>query len=138
VHVHVCARLSGRWWQQLQRQGLARLHAALARCAPSRSRRRSARARTASTHAPHPSRANTIQTQIKHHVHPALHPPKGDIVAVELLPEDQWRAPSKVLPGGGGGAPKGGGDKEGGEEEGSEEGEGGGDDAAAAGIFQVG
>jgi hypothetical protein len=55
-------------------------------------------------------------------------------VAVELLPEDQWRAPSKVLPGGGGGKGSSGG---GGEaaDEGSEEGEG---DGGEAGIFQVG
>ncbi|KAI8464454.1 MAG: hypothetical protein J3K34DRAFT_526194 [Monoraphidium minutum] len=58
----------------------------------------------------------------------------GDIVAVELLPEEQWRAPSKALPGGGGAGGAGGGDEASDE---SEEGGSDGKDAAGAGIFQV-
>ena len=51
-------------------------------------------------------------------------------MAVELLPEDQWRAPSKVLPGGGGGGGEGGG-------EGGEADDEAARDAAGAALFEA-
>ena len=70
----------------------------------------------------------------------------GDVVAVELLPEEQWRSPSKLLPGGGGagGGGAGGGGAAGGEEEGVAGGDEGDEadaeaarGAAGASLFEV-
>ena len=67
----------------------------------------------------------------------------GDIVAVELLPEAEWRQPSSKLPGQGKAAGGGKGGGEGGEEEEEDGGERGDDDKedtgteAAPELFQV-
>jgi hypothetical protein len=59
----------------------------------------------------------------------------GDIVAVELLPEDQWRAPSRVLPGGG--AAAGGGEDASGQDDGEEGSGDGAEGEGGAGLFEV-
>ncbi len=63
-------------------------------------------------------------------------------MAVELLPEDQWRSPSKVLPGGkggggGGGGEGGDGEESGGGDEGEEADAEAAKDAAGATLFEV-